>query len=159
MEAVLQLVRTSWTKRSRGGEEAARRNAAPVAFALPPSTRAPFAHEVLMDEHDEFSPRSTTREDVSDVGVQLREVDGLLRVELVVSPYGMPKRRRRPPAVRLARGEWLRWQVNYRFASPCSCGGQWSYRMDTFNIAHGTPSAEVFLGEPSRHVSELAALR
>ncbi|WP_086828270.1 hypothetical protein [Allokutzneria sp. NRRL B-24872] len=33
------------------------------------------------------------------------------------------------------------------------------YRLHTFNIAHATPSAEVFLGEPTRHVSELATLR
>jgi hypothetical protein len=36
MEAVVQWVRTSWTKRSRGEPGAARRNAAPAAFRCRP---------------------------------------------------------------------------------------------------------------------------
>lgn len=46
VDVVAQLVRTSWTKLSRGGDAAARGNAAPVGFALP-APRRPLAHEVL----------------------------------------------------------------------------------------------------------------
>ncbi|MER5689898.1 hypothetical protein [Streptomyces sp. NPDC002205] len=35
MEITVQWVHTPWTKESRGGEAASRRNAAPIGFALP----------------------------------------------------------------------------------------------------------------------------
>ncbi|MFE4960270.1 hypothetical protein ACFRCW_41585 [Streptomyces sp. NPDC056653] len=35
MEITIQWVHTPWTKESRGGEAASRRNAAPIDFALP----------------------------------------------------------------------------------------------------------------------------
>ncbi|MFC9292981.1 hypothetical protein ACFTWH_06245 [Streptomyces sp. NPDC057011] len=161
METVVQWVRTSWTKQSRGGPGAALRNAAPVAFPLP-RTAAPFVQEVLMHEADAFEPRFVTHsvppEPDAEPSVLLREEDGLLRVQPAVTPFGMPRRWRRPPAVRLARGEWLRWQVNHRFAG--SHGDAWTYRLDTLNLAYGphTP-ADLFMGTPTRQVSELAALR
>jgi hypothetical protein len=58
--------------------------------------------------------------------------------------------------VYLPRGNWLRWQVNYRFTSP---HGEWAYRLDTFNVSHGQPSTDLFLGNPDRYVNELGTLR
>ncbi|MFE1443640.1 hypothetical protein [Streptomyces sp. NPDC058739] len=113
-----------------------------------------------MREAEDFQPRPVTHDlpdSSTDAGVLLREVDGLLRVQLVATPFGMPRRWRRPPAVRLARGEWLRWQINYRFTGPC--GGEWTYRLDTLNIAHGHARPDLFLGTPTRYVNELASLR
>jgi len=160
VEAVVQWVRTSWSIRSRGEPAAARRNTAPVAFPLP-LRQPPFVHDILMDERDDFQPHMTIRDGLPDAGpgsgVLLRDERGLLRVHLAVTPFGMPRRWRRPPAVRLARGDWLRWQINYRFAGQGD--GEWTYRLDTLNIAHGAASADLFLGTPARHVSELAALR
>jgi hypothetical protein len=79
-----------------------------------------------MGEHDGFRPRLTVHEGRSgigpDSGVCLREENGLLRIRFTVTPFGMPRRWRRPPAVRIRPGEWLRWQVNYRFAG--TCGGE-----------------------------------
>ncbi|MFE9629402.1 hypothetical protein [Streptomyces sp. NPDC006463] len=80
-----------------------------------------------------------------------------MRIQLALTPFGMPRRWRRPPAVRLACGEWLRWQVNHRFAG--SHGDAWTYRLDTFNIAHGPAQTELFMGTPTHYVNELAALR
>ncbi|HYI15499.1 MAG TPA: hypothetical protein VEX37_08915 [Thermomicrobiales bacterium] len=157
MDVIVQVVRTSWTKRSRGGLEAARRNAAPIGFVLP-TTRAPLVHEVFIEEVVGFEPRGLIRSELAASElVQLRLEDGLLRVQCPVTPWGMPRRWRRPPAVRLALGGWLRWQVNYRFAG--SCGGDWSYRLDTVNVAHGPVVLDVFLGVPTRHVDERAGLR
>jgi hypothetical protein len=60
--------------------------------------------------------------------------------------------------VRLAWGEWVRWQVNCRFSS--ACGGDWTYRLNTLNLFHGSAdSRELFLGEPTHYVSELGSLR
>ncbi|WP_222721449.1 hypothetical protein, partial [Actinomadura sp. HBU206391] len=57
VETVVQWVRTSWAKRSRGGAEAARRNAVPVAFLLP-AFEPPFVHEIAMDEPTASGPGS-----------------------------------------------------------------------------------------------------
>ncbi|MER6672838.1 hypothetical protein [Streptomyces sp. NPDC000983] len=114
-----------------------------------------------MREADDFQPRWTHQQGLpdgtTDIGVSLRRIDGLVRVKPAVSSFGMPRRWRRPPAVRLAPGQWLRWQVNYRFAG--SNGGDWTYRLDTLNLAHGPVPVDVFLGTPTRLVQELAALR
>jgi len=155
MDAVVQRVCTSWTKKSRGGSEAARRNAAPTAFLLPPGLSSAL-HGVAMRESDSFVPRTQVH-DLSAPGTILREVDGLLRVNPPeVSMFAMPPRNRRPPAVRLAPGQWLQWQINYRFVGRCD--GAWSYRLETFNILYGSATPDVFLGVPARHVDERRSL-
>ena len=153
----VQWVRTSWTTRSRGGEAAARRNAVPVGFALPDGT-APLAHTVTVREREDFTPVEG-RAELKNVDVQLRRVDGRLRVLPRVEPlFGLPPRPRRPPAVRLVPGQWVRWQLNYRFSS--AAGMQdWSYWLDTFNIAYGPVTADVFLGTPDFHVDEQGPVR
>lgn len=156
MDAVVQRVRTSWTKKSRGGSEAARRNAAPTVFLLPPGLSSAL-HEVAMGEADSFEPRMQVR-DLSAPGMILRKVDGLLRVDPPeVTMFGMPRRNRRPPAVRLAPGQWLQWQINHRFVG--SCDGAWSYQLATFNILYGPAAPDVFLSVPTRRVDERGALR
>ncbi|WKX69375.1 hypothetical protein [Streptomyces sp. XD-27] len=157
MEITVQWIRTSWTKQSRGGEAAARRNAAPVGFALPCAMPS-FAHVVRMHERDGFEPYDG-QEDVRRVNVQIREAEGRLRVQPRVEPLlAIPPRPRRPPAVHLVPGQWVRWQLNYRFSS--TSGMQdWSYWMDTFNIAYGPVDANVFLSEPTVYVDERGPLR
>ncbi|MGI5524764.1 hypothetical protein ACQEUX_28050 [Micromonospora sp. CA-259024] len=155
MDAVVQWVRTSWTKQSRGGVQAARRNAVPASFPLP-AQAAPITHEVDMDEANAFEPRAAWVPEPYRSGVRLRLMDGQLRVELIASAWGMPRRHRRPPAVRIAEGEWLRWQINYRFRA--LSGGAWRYRLDTLNIAHGPVPVGCFLGEPPRFIDERAQI-
>ncbi|GAA1031048.1 MULTISPECIES: hypothetical protein [Amycolatopsis] len=164
MDAVVQWVCTSWTKKSRGGAEAARRNAAPIAFPLPALT-APFTHVVRMGEETDFEPRCAAWEGERDKApspldstVRLDEADDLLRVKLETTHFGRRSGRpRRPPARRLARGEWLRWQVNYRFTGFRS--GNWHYRLDTLNVAYGPVSPDLFLGTPTHTIEELGFLR
>ena len=153
MAVVVQWVRTSWTKRSRGGAAAAQRNAAPAGFVLPCRVEASFLHKVVMREQDDFAPVSSLGP-VGDAPVQLREGDGRLRVMPRVSPLsGLPPRRRRPPALRLAPGQWVRWRLNYRFSS--AAGMQdWSYWLDTFNIAYGPVAEDMFLARPTFLVDE-----
>ncbi|WP_256104019.1 hypothetical protein [Streptomyces sp. ODS05-4] len=157
MDITVQWIRTYWTKQSRGGEAAARRNAAPTGFRLPPSPLT-GAHCVRMDEEDAFAPRETGRP-LRDVGVSLREQDGRLRVHARVGPlFGLPPRPRRPPAVRLRPGQWVRWQLNYRFSSSLGIRG-WSYWLDTFNVAYGPVDRDVFLADPTLVVDERGPVR
>ncbi|MEU9671219.1 hypothetical protein AB0E25_37865 [Streptomyces bobili] len=157
MEITVQWIRTTWTKESRGGDAAARRNAAPVGFALPHEV-APLAHVIRMHERDGFEPHHS-REALSGVDVQLREADDRLRVFPRVQPlFALPPRKRRPPGVRLVPGQWVRWQLNYRFSSALGIRG-WTYWLDTFNIAYGPVNADVFLSAPTVFIDERGALR
>jgi len=157
MDTTARWIRTSWTKQSRGGQGAVRRNSVPVGFTIPHAS-TPFAHVVRMREQDGFRADETL-EDLAEIDVSLRETEGRLRVLPRVSPlFALPPRRRRPPAVRLAAGQWVRWQLNYRFSS--AAGTQdWSYWLDTFNIAYGPVDLDVFLGTPTYLIDEQGPLR
>lgn len=157
-QATLQIVTTRWTKRSRGGAGATRRNATPVAFLLPAGD-APLAHEVEMREEQDFRPVESTGGPAISEKVALRVRDGRLTVFVPVPEWhAIPPRPRRPPAVRLAPGEWARWQLNYRFSSLAGMQ-DWSYWQDTVNVAFGPVSREVFLGAPTYEVDERGSLR
>ncbi|HET6708893.1 hypothetical protein [Amycolatopsis sp.] len=154
VDVVAQRVRTTWTKRSRGGPAAAVRNRVPVAFPLPPGVGL---HEVHVDESTGFEPRFRVRPLGEPAGVTLREVGGELSVLVEPAPMSRPDRKWRPAPVHLRPGEWLRWQINYRFGSTCECGSDWSYRLDTLNLSYGGPAD--FTGTPTRSVTELGDLR
>ena len=155
MDVVAQLVRTTWTKRSRGGAPATRRATAPVGFLLP-STAPPVFHRVRMDEHQDFEPLAEVLADLPN-SVLVREQDTGLLVHAVIDPFGRPRRHRRPPAVRLALGEWVGWQVNYRYTNPYR--GDWTYALDTLNIAYGPAAQNAFLGDATYYVDERGHLR
>jgi hypothetical protein len=111
-----------------------------------------------MHERDSFDPYDG-QEDLRKVDVELREDDGRLRVLPRVQPlFAIPPRPRRPPAVRLVPGQWVRWQLNYRFSSAAGVRG-WSYWLDTFNIAYGPVGADVFLSPPTVLVDERGPVR
>lgn len=163
MVIIVQWVRTSWTKLSRGGPAAAVRNAAPIAFPLPVTHRS-VVHEVTMDEKHDFQPDF----DLTDLPilqppgrtlaeVSLSENHDTLRV-LPVLRYPIPPRPRRPPAVRLRPGQWLRWQLNYRHSS-LTGRGDWQYHQNTLNLAYGPIDPETFLGTPTRLIDERGPLR
>lgn len=157
MEVTAQWVRTWWTKQSRSGAAATRRNQLPVAFPLP-EISVLLTHIVVMKEwHHDFEPESSILHALPDRReAAVKEEDSTLRVMLVsAQPKGVI--RRRPPAVRLRDGEWLRWQITYRRAS-LNGVGLWYYRLDTLNIAYGPVTADVFLGTPSCFVDERAQL-
>jgi hypothetical protein len=60
--------------------------------------------------------------------------------------------------VRLNPGQWVRWQLNCRFSS--AAGMQdWSYWLDTFNIAYGPVNTDVFLSTPTLFIDEQGPLR
>ncbi|MGJ5756012.1 hypothetical protein FB563_7710 [Streptomyces puniciscabiei] len=157
MDITVQWVRTFWTKRSRGGTAAARRNGVPVGFPLPevPLDRA---HLVRVTERKDFTPEES-RMDLNGIPMSLRERDGTLRVFAHCGPLsGLPPRPRRPPAVRLRPGQWVRWQLNHRYSSAAGTA-DWSYWLDTFNVAYGPVGHEVFLGEPTVLVDECGPVR
>ncbi|ONI70871.1 hypothetical protein ALI144C_50720 [Actinosynnema sp. ALI-1.44] len=150
MELSALWVRTNWTKKSRGGKAAARRNAVPTAFALPDNG----IFEVTMHEHTDFAPVWQSAAELKRDEVDLTEEDtGRLRVQLSEYVHGLPQRNRHP-AVRIEKGQWIRWQINYRMVLHCRTG-EWRYRQDTLNLAYGNADPTVFLTTaPVRHVDE-----
>lgn len=165
VDVVTQWVTTEWTKVSRGGTGAARRNSVPQAFRLP-RQRIGGVHEIMIAERNDFEPvervgAEPPEREPSPVrsGLRLVRADKGVRVELLLARHGAPARARRPPAVWLSTGEWLRWQVNYRMSWPLIEGGRWEYRLDTLNLAVGPADPELFFGEPTRHIDERGFLR
>ncbi|MFF8672304.1 hypothetical protein [Streptomyces sp. NPDC015242] len=157
MEITVQWIRTSWTKHSRGGDAAARRNSAPTGFPVSPVPSA-FAQVIQMSERDGFEPQESER-DLRQVGLSLRDEGDRLRVLARVEPlFGLPPRPRRPPAVRLGSGQWVRWQLNYRFSSAAGIR-DWAYWLDTFYVAYGPVDPNVFLSEPTVLVDECGPVR
>ncbi|MGI5502769.1 hypothetical protein [Lentzea sp. CA-135723] len=155
VDVVVQLVKTEWTKDSRGGSEAARRNAAPVAFVLP--HLRPAVHEIRLSEPDFTPVWAKERDEIDRITLTLREDDDVLSVQLQDTMIASPRRWNRPSPVRLARGEWVRWQLNHRWARPRD--GGWNYLLTTLNLVYGPPEdLKVFLGTPTRHVDERAHL-
>lgn len=113
-----------------------------------------------MSERDGFEPHESER-DLRQVGLTLRDEGDRLRVMASVEQlFGLPPRPRRPPAVRLVPGQWVRWQLNYRFSSAAGIR-DWSYWLDTFNIAYGPGPVDrnVFLSEPTVLVDECGPVR
>ncbi|MQS09356.1 hypothetical protein FNX48_019885 [Streptomyces sp. IF17] len=111
-----------------------------------------------MSEADGFEPRSEQK-GLREIGVRLRDEGDRLRLFARVEPlFGLPPRPRRPPAVRLLPGQWVRWQLNYRFSSMVGIR-DWSYWLDTFNVAYGPVDREVFLSEPGVVVDERGPVR
>lgn len=60
--------------------------------------------------------------------------------------------------MRLAPGQWVRWQLSYRFSSTSGMQDR-SYSLDTFDIACGLTNADVFLSTPTLLVDEQGPLR
>ncbi|MCX2952215.1 hypothetical protein [Lentzea sp. NEAU-D7] len=156
-DVVVQWVRTEWTKQSRGEPGATRRNAVPVGFALP--HLKPAVHEVRLREWEDFAPVwSKESDEIDRLALTLREDGDVLSVQLQDTMHATPRRWNRPSPVRLARGEWVRWQLNHRWQRPRD--GGYNYLLTTLNLAYGSPGdAKVFLGTPTRHVDEQTHLR
>jgi hypothetical protein len=161
VDVVVQRISTWWTKESRGAPAATARNSAPIAFPLP----AGFAsglHDVVMREATGFEPDACTA-DLSepdlDLGLSVQALGGTLHIRPPERyPGSVVIRSRRPPAVNLQAGQWLRWQINHCMIA--WSGGLSHYMLQTFNVYGGPPpDPEIFFTVPSRQVDERSRLR
>jgi hypothetical protein len=153
MDVVVQRVRTTWTKKSRGAPGAALRNAVPDAFELPPGP-PPLFQDVSVREWEGFSPEMSVVQAAprpSEFG--LRMVGAALQVRLP-NGYGVPRRSYRP-TVLVQRGEWVSWQLNNKWFSS---RGASRYTLTTVGIALGAVPLDAFLGRASHVVDEKVEL-
>lgn len=175
MILIVQEIVTNWTKASRTGQGARRRNAVPASLPLPHTPAAPgrltslVHHQVAYPEAREFQAdrsrfetRPLNRGETLRVGCALvRHVDG--GAEVVWAWHrrcGAPPRSEHPRTVlTLAAGEWGRVRWSGRRSSLFGMQG-WSYQQTTVNVAvHAGVPLDPFPGQPTQEFSALADLR
>ncbi|WP_425396174.1 hypothetical protein [Aeoliella sp.] len=165
---VLQHIETIWTKTSRGGEGARRRNAVPEAVELPTlEAEHPFVlHHAVFGERNEFArvDRCLSADAFDDLGLKLLSIeideeqlslryhrDGFNFITSSPYPCKYP--------ITLTHDAWGRLAYNARH-SDCDTGDWW-YEKHVFNIGwleDWTP--RVFLdGAPEKEYREMAQLR
>jgi hypothetical protein len=173
---LLQVIRTVWTKASRGGALASRRNAVPDALpflaALPPRhPQGILVHRVEFTEKAGFSlPASADSDSVEEsstriLGVLVERLGSNLHVTLDLDPArgvsGAPPRIAAihggaPPEFSLQTGEWGRVSYNSRY-SPDE--GWWYEKVVANTALLEKFDPRVFLRtDPSQELSDMAEL-
>lgn len=170
MTLMIQVVRTIWTKKSRGGQGAAKRNSVPEVVPFAGDLSAPDGshafHLIDFDEREDFSPRETfsikASAAVTGLGcVSLREKGEELEVTYGHRPEvaGAPARARRFHAatvMTLPKGAWGRVAYNGRFADADT--GTWWYEKRVFNIQNHSTGRPIFSGTPHAEHRDMAGL-
>ena len=171
---LIQEIRTIWSKASRGGAAAARRNSVPEAALFHTTASHSAAHKLfhqllVYGEANDFAEplKSETSELISDsIGVGCVRVEASAGRVDVVYEYdyrcgGLPPRRSKRGVSRrddlaVEPGRWVRVKYNGRFS-----GDEWWYEKVVVNVGLFTrPGADVFIStEPAEELSEMAELR
>ncbi|MFD7026104.1 hypothetical protein [Promicromonospora sukumoe] len=155
---VVQIIRVSWTKESRGGPGAQARNAVAEGMQLPATWTPGSFHQVTHAEVDGYQPRSTC--------MPLARLDD--RIQTVVSEEALWVQvhplclglayRGFHPRVRVRPGRTVRWLQNARWSTATGHGDR-HYEAEAVNIAHWPAEHEVFDGPPDKIVDERMHLR
>lgn len=169
---IIQAISTDWTKASRGGSNAARRNNVPEQIPIPTGLGAVSAHslvfhQVKYTEDDDFLEPRLNRVEVQAMPEEgsrynnflvVRPSDGTLRVVCEWGNVpGAPKRYPTCTETVLQPDQWMRVRYNIRRSRGEE---QWIYEKWVFNVAiPATLSPRIFLdNEPSKVQSEMADL-
>lgn len=167
---IVQRIITEWTKASRGGADAGRRNATPDALPLPPfrdaSAKCLYHDNRFLERnrfrHDADLAESTLQQQLRIEPLVLSIAADTITARFVWSWHqcGAPDRKSQD-LFRLTLGEWGRFIVNGRFGAESTTGREWGYHKTVFNIAltpNFIPSLFVDSG-PRSTASLLAALK
>lgn len=168
---LVQTIKTQWTKASRGGDGASRRNTVPDALKVTPiAVNVPhplplFHQTTLFTESAEFQP-SVTQTEIYALTLNKHLTLGCLRLipaeEHLTITYapttictGAPKRPHTRKEITLTPDTWAQIVYNGRFGWATG----WSYHKTVFNIAYtDTFSENKFYGEPDFSYHDLADL-
>ena len=167
MKIVVQYIVTSWSKRSRGGEGARRRNAVAERMRLPEAllmeTAACLYHEVSCDERRDFAATDRWWSEPDLPGpdwhgvvslrspLQFRLCDGMLEVHF--EPRGEEVRQQgRGGPLRVEPGSWVQFRYNHRTVEYESSSWTW-YKIvaNIGNLLH--PEVSTFVTRPPACVS------
>ena len=170
MFVIVQEIKTQWTKASRGGEGASRRNTvqdALIVAKLPQTLPAlPLVHQrTVYAEEADFQPAQTQTE-IHDLMLNRHVLIGCVRIipqaeqlQLAYQPgiacAGAPKRAFTRKDFTLMPDTWARISYNGRFGWATG----WSYHKTVFNIAYmSATDAEIFADEASHSFADFADL-
>jgi hypothetical protein len=168
----IQEINVIWTKRSRGGSAAQRRNAVPEALALAIPTlpaEMPFAlvrEQFIFNEAKDFTQQHfpadveafPAKKQLKMGCVEIILRDGRLDAIYTYTTYcaGAPRRDLHPrTALQLEAGQWGQLMYNGRF----SFEEDWNYRKTVLNIAYGEMfNSDIFFTPPKHVFKDLANL-
>jgi len=163
----LQLIRTEWTEKSRGGAQAALRNNTPMSLPIEmvDDGKAFAIQFVSCEESLDFLPasrllRASVQLPSKWACAELAITEGQYRIGFVWDALecGAPKRPDRH-LFSLQPGEVGRFRCNGRFADADT--GNWFYQMSTYNFANiDRLDADMFINAAlKKDISVLEALR
>lgn len=141
---IVQRITTEWTKTSRGGDGAARRNATPAAVTLPPISDADadyLFHDNRFLEWERFQQYSRLTESSIQPHIRVEPLFLHVSSNSVATRFvwswhhcGAPERESHD-LFQLSLGEWGQFSCNGRFGAESSSGREWGYHKTVFNIA------------------------
>ena len=180
---LVQVIRVSWDKESRGGQGARNRNSVPQAFQVPKSELMDVGGQLCVDA-SHWEGRNGFEESFSTRRHRIAVADGFnfgcvsvsshaeglqVRYQYDRAHGGAPDRwffnsasgyGESPGRTLLVRsGEWVRVCYNGRFS--CMDSGNWWYEQITINVAWftGDPFERIFLDrEPTQNLRVIADL-
>ena len=139
---IIQRVRCSWTKASRGGEAARIRNALPRQLSLPlEAFAAPVAlHRVDFVEAKDFEPQEAVQRfaelsEVRLIDLSLRVIGEKLEAKHLRKADNVAVRHRPYPfigGVEVEHGQWAELRANGRYVDNDT--GHWRYDATTYNV-------------------------
>ena len=141
---IVQRITTEWTKASRGGDDAAVRNATPDALRLPPIANAApdyLLHDIRFLEWENYECHSDVIESDAQTHIRIEPLFIHATKELVTTRFvwswhhcGAPERDSHD-LFQLSAGQWGRFTCNGRFGAESSSGREWGYHNTVFNVA------------------------
>lgn len=169
-----QIIKTSWTKSSRGGALATTRNAVPLALPMPDLQGGTLQVQHLFYSEGTAFKSPSTKSKLLDITPELRYEHGSfaldwngveLRTELRDSDWylGAPGIKSTNPKIghyTLESGQWVRLRWQGRFSDWDT--GNWWYEHTCINVAHfeGNEQFDLFLkSEPTHQFIHLPQLR
>lgn len=164
---VIQHISTVWTKKSRGGHAAGRRNAVPTACTLPTEVfDSPFSlHNAIFPEHSDFRQEDEFKlfseiQHLENSILKFFTFDDTIKVRFYRDGYNAATPSPLPyvDLFSLRESEWGSFIYNGRYADINT--GNWWYEKNVYNIAIIKHANErLFLtSKPNYKHSELAKL-
>lgn len=168
MRIVVQEILIEWSKDSRGGPKAGKRNAVPEVFVLPEIPRlieTPVLHHWIsveegrgfaLDRADSTLSQAVLPFKAGSIEVRERGSEIVVTYRHNGMMAGAPTRVAPPKNIPLVVDQWMRIAYNGRYGGE----GHWWYRKMIFNIGLFTePRANVFMAtSPRKEVRDLADL-
>lgn len=139
---VIQHIRCTWSKDSRGGRGASLRNAVPESLVVPATVDSVscLLHEATYPEHADFRPTEIHRvysdlHEVPDGDIAVRRHGDAVTVDFIRDRANRARARHgiRQRVFEIRAGEWGRLAFNGRYVTDWDTG-TWCYAKSVYNV-------------------------